>query len=125
MRQLLPMPFNKQSAKQAAADSHAATARKRYPSTRNQALDLQRGLHLASVALTEDLPECRAKDERARVASALASVAKGWQSITDALRIQDGVPLPGSLRPEKPAKDAKRKSAVVLESEPESKPPAE
>lgn len=64
-----------------------------------QALDIQHALHFACKLLKQDLPECEEREERARVASALASVAKGWQSMTDQLRILAGKPLPGSRRP--------------------------
>ena len=42
-----------------------------------QALDLQEALANAAAALSADVPNCTQREERARVASAIASVAKG------------------------------------------------
>ena len=66
---------------------------------RLQALDLQSALHRAGKSLDEDMEQGEDRTERARIACALASVAKGWQSMTDQLRILAGKPLPGSRRP--------------------------
>lgn len=57
--------------------------------------------------------------------SARAQAANAWEKIEERKRILRGAPLPGSLRPEKPAKVTRTQSPVILESEPESKPPAE
>lgn len=103
--------FTPETARKAANWRHSH-GRKR---ARAQAADLQLALHSAGMALSQDVPLCTEREERARVASALASVAKGWQSMNDQLRIMNGTPMPGSLRPaqaDKP-KRAKQTASVL------------
>ena len=89
-------------------------ARRLKPRTpvKTQASSIQHALHNATELLSSDIKECEDKEQRARVASALASLAKGWDSITDRIRILSGTPMPGSRRPppDQPKK-AKVKSA--------------
>ena len=79
---------------------------------KKQALNLQHALHKAGQTLGDDIADCEDKEQRARVASALASVAKGWQSMTDQLRIMSGKAAPGTLSPaERRAKAESKRSA--------------
>ena len=50
--------------------------------------------------LGQDLETSSEIGDRARIASSIASLAKGWESMQDQLRILKGKPMPGSLRPE-------------------------
>jgi len=109
------MQFTSQTARQAAANSHA-----KRPHT--QAAELQLALYEAGLALRKDIDGCSDREERSRVASALASVAKGWQSMNDQRRVMKGVPLPGSRRPApdapKPAKASKPQGPSMVRVDP-------
>ena len=91
--------FTAQTSIAARANSLRTRRNNRRTPVKTQASDIQHALHKASKLLSGDIESCKEKEERARVASALASVAKGWQSMTDQLRILAGKPLPGSRRP--------------------------
>lgn len=94
--------FSPQNAADFAKLSHTSPNRKprNYRKTsRTQALDLQNALHKAGQLLKTSIEQCKEDDSRARVASALASVAKGWQSMTEMLRVMSGKPNPGTLSP--------------------------
>ena len=81
-----------------AKKSHSPNARRFLPQ-RKQALELQAALHHASIALSKDVKDCKDKELRARIVSAMASAAKGWDSVSDRLRILIGKPSPGTLKP--------------------------
>src|SRR3974390_1244835 len=66
-----------------------------------QVLDMQQAMYKTALLLEKDALECSDREERARVASALANLAKGWDALENRKRILRGKPLPGSLRPEK------------------------
>ena len=64
-----------------------------------QVIAMQTALYETCMVLKEDIHTVSDKEERARIASAIASVAKGWQGLQDSKRIIRGKPLPGSKRP--------------------------
>lgn len=99
-----------------ARKSHYPGRRYRQGSAIRQALDIQTTLHSGTILVKHDLIECQDKEERARLLCAIASAAKGWQSLQDQIRILRGRPLPGSLKPE-PIKRAKRKQADLSPTE--------
>lgn len=120
--------FNPQTAAQAAKLSHLNGKRKKKPKrthTITQGTELQEALHRAGKRLDEDMPKVEDRSERARIACALASVAKGWQSMTDQLRILAGKPLPGSRRPppDQPKKPKAQSAPKLVLPEPEPIPP--
>src|SRR5713101_831221 len=51
-------------------------------------------------SLREDVQASTDKDERARTASSIASLAKGWEALEERKRILRRIPNPGSLRPQ-------------------------
>jgi hypothetical protein len=67
-----------------------------------QVLDMQQAMYKTALLLEKDALGCTDGEARARVASALANLAKGWDALENRKRILRGRPLPGSLRPEKP-----------------------
>lgn len=115
------MPYTQATAKQNAKLSQEARRNGAY----SQATKLQRALANAGEELERDLFKSSDKTERTRIAGALASVAKGWQSMNDQLRVMRGVPLPGSLRPEKPSKKVSRVKASPVEEEETMRVPKE
>lgn len=83
-----------------------------------QAVQLQQALHEVGLLLTEDIKASANKGDRAKAASALAGVSKGWQSMSDQARILRGEPLPGSLRPSGPPNRSKREPASPVPESP-------
>lgn len=79
-----------------------------------QVLDLQQVSHEAALGLQADFTSTTDRNERARVASAIANLAKGWVSLADAKREILGRPKAGSLKPERPRKKSKPLWAVPL-----------
>lgn len=80
-----------------------------------QVLNMQDAVYETCMMLRDDMCESTDKEERARIASAIASTCKGWDSLEDRKRVIRGQPLPGSLRPI--AKPKKVKSARATASE--------
>lgn len=117
------MPYDKQSAKLSAVKSHSTLARSKYPPARAQALDVQIALHDASKLLREDLKECTDSNERARIASSLANVAKGWQSMNDQIRIMRGIGAPKSVPAVNEQRKQTRTKPAPIESAPSSPEP--
>lgn len=75
-----------------------------------QVVALQQALYNTALILTDDILTVNDKETRARIASSIASLAKGWQGLQDSKRIIRGKPLPGSKRPavEQPKPKASR-----------------
>lgn len=106
-------PFTTENSVEARSKSLAVRRSKPKTPSKRQALDLQHALHAAGLELGKDVKACEDKEERARIACALASVAKGWQSMTDQIRILSGKAAPGTLSPaERRAKALERKQPV-------------
>lgn len=66
----------------------------------------------ASKALARDLHESDDKTERARIATALGNIMANWTKLQDSLRVLKGQPLPGSFKPEPPAKKPTRSAQL-------------
>lgn len=77
----------------------------------SQCLDMQEYVFLTSGIVREDAVNGITCEERARAASALASLCKAWEALDDRRRILRGQPLPGSLRP---MADTKKPKAASL-----------
>jgi len=60
-----------------------------------QVLDFQNIAHEAAVGLRSDFLEATDREERARVASAISNLAKGWVSLQDSKREILGKPRAG------------------------------
>src|SRR5262245_19872552 len=84
----------------------AATGTKRIRPGRRlslrQVLDLQNFAHEAASGLRSDFLASTDGEERARVASAISNLAKGWCSLQDAKREILGRPKAGVYKPERP-----------------------
>ena len=79
-----------------------------------QVLDIQALTHAAAMGLGEDFRGTDDKEERARVALAIASLGKSWTTLQDSKREILGRPKAGILRPEhKKSKRARQSSRVV------------
>ena len=84
-----------------------------------QVVDLQSFAFDAAKGLSVDFQETTDKESRARVASAISNLAKGWVSLQDAKREILGKPKAGVLKPER--KKPKRRrlgDAMIIEDEP-------
>lgn len=92
------------------------------PGSITQCVDVQQNLHHAVETLREDLKSCPTPRERALIVSAMASAAKGWQSVTDQLRELRGKPRAGALRPEPRARHKPKPKVdhLELQDEPEA-----
>ena len=108
-------PQSSAIARQKSLDVRRQNPRKQ---SKAQALDLQHALHSAGQSLGRDIRDCEDREERARVACALASVAKGWQSMTDQLRILSGKAAPGTLSPAERRAKAESKRPASRQSAP-------
>src|SRR3974390_2048968 len=62
-----------------------------------QVLDMQQAMYKTALLLEKDALECTDREERARVASALANLAKGWDSLENRKRIIRNRGLPKSV----------------------------
>ena len=65
-----------------------------------QVIDFQQIAHEAAQGLRADFTGTRDREERARVAGAIANLGKSWCSLQDAKREILGRPKAGSLKPE-------------------------
>jgi hypothetical protein len=87
-----------------------------------QVVDLQRFSFEAAKGLSDDFQETKDKEARARVASAISNLAKGWVSLQDAKREILGKPKAG-VRKHAVEKKPKRREhwsmPVPIEVEPE------
>ena len=91
------MPFTALTATQAANKSHAEDSRRRKPSALKQASDLQFLVYEATMALTATDPASEEAETRARIVQAVASGAKGWQSLNEQIRTMQGRGKPKSV----------------------------
>ena len=66
-----------------------------------QVLDFQQIAHESAVGLRDDFRATTEREERARVASAIAKLGKAWVSLQDAKREILGRPKAGVLKPER------------------------
>lgn len=87
-----------------------------------QCLDMQECVYSTALLLKDDCVESTEREERARCASALASLCKAWEAMDDRRRILRGKPLPGSLRPER--KPVKKRVVSHAPTEEPLEPPA-
>ena len=79
-----------------------------------QVLDIQALTHAAAMGLGEDFRGTDDKEERSRVALAIASLGKSWTTLQDSKREILGRPKAGVLKPErKKSKRARQFSRVV------------
>jgi hypothetical protein len=116
--------FTPESAAEHARKSHLTGKRTPKRPERKQASDIQASLHCANKMLIQDMRECEDKQERARIASALASVAKGWDSISARILILKGKPGPGTMSPaERRASKEQRNPTAHLVPRPSASPP--
>jgi hypothetical protein len=67
-----------------------------------QVVDLQSFSFEAAKGLSADFQQTTDKEARARVASAISNLAKGWVSLQDAKREILGKPKAGVLKPVRP-----------------------
>jgi hypothetical protein len=68
----------------------------------HQVLDFQEITHKTALGLQSDFNGTIDREERARVAGALANLGKAWVSLQDAKREILGKPKAGVLKPERP-----------------------
>jgi hypothetical protein len=118
--------FTQQNAAECAKKSHTNGRRIPKRTERKQAADIQINLHYANKLLIQDMRECEDRQERARIASALASVAKGWDSISARILILKGKPGPGTMSPaERRASKEQRNPPIHAAPRPAPKPASE
>ena len=79
----------------------------------HQVLDFQLITHEAAIGLREDFRETHDKDERSRVALAIASLGKSWTTLQDSKREILGRPKAGVLKPEHKRSKRARQSPIV------------
>ena len=80
----------------------------------SQVLDFQLITHEAAMGLGEDFRGTDDREERSRVALAIASLGKSWTTLQDSKREILGRPKAGVLKPErKKSKRARQFSRVV------------
>ena len=80
----------------------------------HQVLDFQLITHEAAMGLGEDFRGTDDKEERSRVALAIASLGKSWTTLQDSKREILGRPKAGVLKPEhKKARRTRQSSRVV------------
>lgn len=104
--------FTSQTAAAAARKSHAK-GNTRQPSRRKQVSAIQNVLHDCVMTLQQDLHACEEVDTRTRIAVAIASSAKGWQSANAQERQLKGEPNVKPVDAPKP-ESSKPKSAIPL-----------
>jgi hypothetical protein len=121
------MPFTVQNAVQLGSKGHAA--RKAYrdqakgPTMLVQAIQLQKTLHNAGISVGQDIGNVEDRELRARIGSALASIAKGWDAMSARILILKGRPGPGTMSPaERRAQREKRQPAAQAAPRPAPKP---
>ena len=83
----------------------------------HQVLDFQHITHAAAMGLGEDFRTTHDKDERARVALAIASLGKSWTTLQDSKREILGRPKAGVLKPEHKRSKRTRQSSRVVDVE--------
>ncbi len=82
-----------------------------------QVLDFQQIAHEAALGLREDFRSTQDREERARVALAIASLGKSWVSLQDAKREVLGRPKAGVLKPEHRKSKRTRQTNPVVDVE--------
>lgn len=104
------MPFDTISAREALSIRTRRDGTERHATPLAQAVQLQRALHKAGIAVASDISGERNAELRARIGSSLASIAKGWDAMAARVQILRGRAAPGTLSPaERRAKlEAKR-----------------
>ena len=65
-----------------------------------EVIEMRQLCYTTARMLGNDLAGATDTADRSRLAGAIASLTKGWESMQDQLRILKGKPMPGSLRPE-------------------------
>lgn len=65
-----------------------------------QVVDFQEITHAAALGLRDDFTGTQDREQRARVAGAIANLAKGWVALQDSKREILGRPKAGVLKPE-------------------------
>ena len=114
--------FTPETAAGSAKRSHLPNG-KRYVSALRQALDLQRALHKAGVMVGKDVCQVEGEELRARMGASLASIAKGWDSLTARVQILRGKAAPGTLSPaERRAAKEQRTPPIQAHPRPAPKP---
>ena len=82
-----------------------------------QVLDIQALTHAAAMGLGEDFRGTDDKEERARVALAIASLGKSWTTLQDSKREILGRPKAGVLKPQNQKSKRTRQFAGVVDVE--------
>lgn len=103
--------FTPHTAAARARKSHTNGNRIPRKNTITQAIDLQVSLHAVGIGLARDIAQVEDVQERARVGSALASIAKGWDALSARIQTLKGRPLPGTLSPAERRAKAQSKAA--------------
>ena len=83
----------------------------------HQVLDIQALTHAAAMGLGEDFRETSDKEERARVALAIASLGKSWTTLQDSKREILGRPKAGVLKPERKKSKRTRQAGRLVDVE--------
>jgi hypothetical protein len=121
----VPRPsFNSETGTNAVRKSWVDGSRRPTPTTRSQAIDLQGALHEAGQSLRARIASCDDDRTRAQLASSLASVSKGWQAMTEQLRILSGKPAPGTLNESERARQREQQRAAKPRALPRAAPRA-
>ena len=83
----------------------------------HQVLDFQLITHEAALGLAGDFRGTHDKEERARVALAIASLGKSWTTLQDSKREILGRPKAGILRPERKKSKRPRQAGRLVDVE--------
>lgn len=83
-----------------------------------QALDMQAAIQATLALCQADAAAEKDRETRARIGSAMAAMARGWDILEDRKRILRGKPMPGQLRPDQPSKPKRNKAFVLATLDP-------
>ena len=115
--------FNQQNAAEYARRSHTQSNRVTRKKPIAQAIELQSALHKVGLAIAKDAPNIEDKELRARVGASLATIAKGWDTMTARILILRGKASPGTLSPaERRAAKEQRNPTIQAHPRPAPKP---